>query len=311
MWTQKAILFLSALILFMIISGCAEMKKPAPVMATIGGVAGHFRVGQIVDLKKGTVLSFDALIDQISSKDLIFIGEVHDNPEHHLIQVQILQALLDCCGPATIAMEFFQETQQPVLNRYLQSELDEDAFLKEIKWKNSWGFDYSFYRPLMLLAKHHGYSVLAINAPQSVVKKVARHGLKSLDAEEREKLAVDIDLSNEAHRAYVRKAYERHAHGDLKEFEYFYEAQCVWEDTMAENLAEYLKENGNKLIAFTGNGHIINKFGVPDRAIKRVPVSMVTIMPYALSQTESVEKEMADYVWLTADYSPRRVRTEE
>jgi uncharacterized iron-regulated protein len=281
------------------------------MVASIPGVSGHFKIGQILDLKTGTSLAFDHLIDQISSTDLIFIGEIHNNPEHHLVQVQILQALADCCGPLNIAMEFFQEPQQPVLNRYLQGELDEEAFLKEANWRDSWGFDYSFYRPLMLLAKHHGYSVLAINAPQDVVKKVARHGLKSLDAKERDELPADIDLSNEAHRAYVRKAYERHRHGALKEFEYFYEAQCVWEDTMAENLAQYLKENGRKLIVFAGNGHLINKFGIPERTIKRMPVSMVTIMPYVLSGTESMEEGIADYVWFTADYSPIHVRIEE
>jgi uncharacterized iron-regulated protein len=74
---------------------------------------------------------------------------------------------------------------------------------------------------------------------------------------------------------------------------------------MAESLAEYLRENGRMLVAFTGNGHIINKFGVPDRTIERVPVSMVTIMPLALSKEETIERGTADYVWLTADYPPR------
>ncbi len=304
MWTQKGILFLSALIIFLTISGCAEMKKPAPVMASIGGVSGHFKVGQILDLKTGTALSFDRLIDQISSKDLIFIGEVHDNPEHHLIQVQILQALVECCSPISIAMEFLEKLQQPAIERYHRGELDESEFLKEVDW----GPDYHFYRPLIRMAKQNGAAVLAINAPRDVVRKVARQGLESLDEPERNKIAKEIDLSNEAHQEYVREAYERHTHGDLKQFDYFYEAQCVWEDTMAENLAEYLKGHEEKLIVFAGNGHIINKFGIPNRTIERIPVSMVTIMPYALSETETIEREMADYLWLTADYSPRRVR---
>ncbi len=157
------------------------------------------------------------------------------------------------------------------------------------------------------MAKQHGASVLAINAPRTVVRKVAREGLESLDESERSKIAKEIDLSNEAHRTYVREAYEQHSHGDLKEFDNFYEAQCVWEDTMAESLAEYLKENAGMVIVFTGNGHIINKFGIPDRTIARIPVSMVTIMPLALSDEVTIEKETADYVWLTA-YYPHRSR---
>ena len=301
MWIQKLLLMFSVLMVFFALSGCAGTKKSSPIRATIQGVSEHFRIGQILDLKTGTLLSFEQLIDQICSKDLIFIGEVQDNPEHHLIQVQILQALVACCGPVSIAMEFFEKPQQSTLDRYHRGGLDETEFLKELDW----GSDYHFYRPLVQMAKQHGGAVLAINAPRDVVKKVARQGLESLDAPERNKIAKEIDLSNEAHRNYVREAYERHPHGDLKEFDYFYEAQCVWEDTMAESLAEYLRENGRKLIVFTGNGHIINKFGIPDRTIERIPVSMVTIMPFPLSEEVNIEKEIADYVWLTADYPPR------
>lgn len=306
MWYQKPILFLSTIVIYTALNGCAGMKKPAPIMATIPGVSGHFKIGQIVDLKRGSVLTFDQLIDQIASKDLIFVGEVHDNPEHHLIQVQILQALVGCCGPVSIAMEFFEKPQQPSLDRYLRGQLDESAFIKEVDW----GSDYHFYRPLILMAKQGGAAVLGINAPHEVVKKVARQGLEGLNRDERSKIAKEIDLDNVPHRAYVRKAYEHHEHGELNEFDYFYEAQCVWEDTMAENLAEYIKEKGEKLIVFAGNGHIINKFGIPDRTTRRVPVSMVTIMPYPLREKGDIEKETADYVWLTAAYPhrPRRNR---
>ena len=301
MWIQKLLLIFSVFTVYFALSGCAGTRKPAPMMATIPGVSGHFKIGQIVDLKTGTALAFDGLIDQISSKDLIFIGEVHDNPEHHLIQLQILQALVACCGPVSIAMEFFERPQQPTLDRYYRGELNETEFLREVDW----GSDYHFYRPLIRMAKQNDGAVLAINAPREVVRKVARQGLKSLEESERIKIAKEIDLSNEAHRNYVREAYARHTHGDLKKFEHFYEAQCVWEDTMAESLAEYLRENGSKLIAFTGNGHIINKFGVPDRTIERVPVSMVTIMPLPMNKEITIENETADFVWLTADYPPR------
>lgn len=287
--------------------GCAAMKTSAPPLATIPGISGQFRIGQILDLKAGELLSFDQLINQIASKDLIFIGEVHDNPEHHLIQVQILQALVDRFGTVTIAMESFQKPQQPSLDRYLQGELTESEFLREVKWKGGGGLDYHFYRPLMLLARQNARGILAINAPHDIVRKVARHGLQSLDINERNKLAKDIDLNNKAHRAYLRTAYEQHDRRELRKFDYFYEAQCVWEDTMAQNLAEYLRESRGKLIVFTGNGHIVNKFGIPDRTIRRFPVSMVTILPYPLNENEAIEKETADYVWLTAGY-PHRFR---
>lgn len=293
-------------IIFLALQGCASVRKPEPTMATIPGASGQFKIGQIVDLSAGEVIPFGTFIDRISSKELIFVGEVHDNPEHHLIQVQILQALMAKAEHIDLAMEFFQHPDQTALDRYIQGETEEEEFLKEVGWKKGWGFDYSFYRPLMMLARQNGSRVLAINAPKEIVKKVAQNGLESLDQSERDQIAREIGLNNEAHRDYLREIYEQHAHGSLKQFEYFYEAQCVWEDTMAQNIADFLIKEKGKMIVFAGNGHIVNKFGIPDRTITRHPVSMVTIMPYALYGTEEIDKGIADYVWLTPSYFHRR-----
>jgi uncharacterized iron-regulated protein len=282
----------STLIILLSIHGCASVKKkPTPTMATLPGVSDQFKIGQIIDVSAGKVISFEEFINRIATKELIFVGEVHDNPEHHLIQVQILQALI---------------AKQPALDRYIQWETDEGVFLEEVGWKKGWGFDYSFYRPLMLLARQNGSRVLAINAPKDIVRKVARKGLEGLDQSERDQIAREIGLDNEGHRAYLREVYGQHGHGSLKQFEYFYEAQCVWEDTMAQNIADFLIKEEGKMIVFTGNGHIVNKYGIPDRAVKRHPVSMVTVMPYAIHGTETLEKGMADYVWLTPSYPHRR-----
>ena len=292
------------------IHGCAGTKRSGLIMVKVSGIKGHFRIGQIVDLKKGKVLSFENFIHEIASKEIIFIGEVHDNPEHHLIQVQILQALLDAYEPLTIAMESFQKPQQPYIDQYLKGDLTESDFLEKVNWQSGSGLDYYLYRPLMLLAKNHRSKVLAINAPYGIVQKIARHGLQSLDETERKSLAKEIDLTNKGHRDYLQKAFKQHTHKALKKFEYFYEAQCVWEDTMAENLAVYLNKNKAKLIVIVGNGHIINGFGIPDRTVKRSPVSMVTVMPYPLNGDVVLKKEIADYVWLTPTYLHRFMMSE-
>ncbi len=285
--------------------GCAGLRPPQSPTATITGVAELFRPGQIVDIASGKAITFEELIDHISSKDLIFVGEAHDNPDHHLIQIQILQAVASRSPSLTMGMEFFQQHQQPLLDRYIQGESTEKEFLETVEWKKTWGFDYHFYRPLLLLARESRYRVLAINAPNDVVRKVARTGLKALEPSERDQLPREIDLNQGRHRAFLHEIYKEHSPRDLKNFEFFYEAQCIWEETMAYNLAEHLKSGKGRLIAFTGNGHIVNKFGIPDRTVKRAPASMVTVMAYPLNGKETIEHGIADYVWFTHP-SPRR-----
>jgi uncharacterized iron-regulated protein len=285
--------------------GCAGLRHPQPPSATVEGLAERFRPGQIVDLASGKVIAFDELIAHLSSKDLIFVGEAHDNPDHHLIQIQILQAVASRSASLTIGMEFFQKHQQAIVDRYIQGESAEKEFLDAVDWKKNWGFDYHFYRPLMQFARERKYRVLAINAPNSLVRKVARTGLKSLEPSERDQLPKDIDLNQDRHRAFLQEIYKEHSPGELQEFGFFYEAQCVWEEAMASNLSEHFASGKGRLIAFTGNGHIVNKFGIPDRTVRRVPASMVTVMPYPLNGKETVDRASADYVWFTLP-SPQR-----
>ena len=276
-----------------------------PPIATIPGASGYFRIGQILDVKAGKVITFEELIENLASKDLIFLGEVHDNPEHHLIQVQILQALNARCGPPALAMEVFQSPQQDTLDRYLGGEIPEETFLKTVDWKKSWGHDYLFYRPLLLWAKASRSPILAVNAPIDVVKKVARKGLSGLDAGERNAIAEEIDLNRQAHRDDLRRVYEQHPHGELDSFDHFYEAQCVWEETMAENASRFFEKGKTKLVVIAGNGHLINKYGIPDRMLKRVPVSALTLLPYPIHGKEELAGKVADYIWLTPE-APHR-----
>ncbi len=281
-------------------------KIKMPHSASVEGISGHFFMGQIIDLANGKTLPFDRLIEQLSSKELIFIGEVHDNPEHHLIQVQILQAFMARQDHLTVAMEFFQAPQQNIIDRYLTGIYSESEFLEKVDWQRQWGFEYSFYRPLMLAAKHNMCKILAINAPRHIVRQVAKSGLRSLDSQERAQLARTIDLSDTEHREYLKKVYKYQGHGDLKTFKYFYEAQCVWEDTMAENIADYLKKKEIPVIALTGNGHIVYEYGIPNRTQKRISVDMATIVLSPLDDDNQViDRDIADYIWLTGKYSRR------
>lgn len=285
--------------LIWVLHGCAANRSFTMPEAGVQGMGGSFFPGQIISLPEGRAVSFERLINELNAKRLVFVGEVHDDPGHHLVQVQILQALMNRDPTLDVAMECFQVQQQPIINGYLNGKIDENRFLKEVRWQETWGFPYRFYRPLIQAAKYQRRSLIGINAPADVIREVAKRGLKGINPEERDRLARDIDLTNTQHRAFLREVYKEHAHHDLKNFEYFYEAQCAWEDTMAENIAKYLKTHSRKLIVFVGNGHIMNRYGIPDRVLKRLSVSMAIVAPYSLFGHVDFRKDAADYIWLT------------
>ncbi len=306
------LLFVFILPFFLImLPGCASKKRVMPPLATVEGEKRHFSQGRIIDLKTGKAISFPRLVEQLGSVDVIFVGEVHDNPEHHLIQVQLLQALTGRYPPLAVAMEFFDRTRQPALDRFMAGDLDETDFLAAVDWENSWRFPYHLYRPLLWVTKEKGSALLGINAPNPLVKKVARSGLTSLSPEERQQVAREIDLKNKDHREYLETVFEQHtaemaAHHGLNNFEFFYQAQCVWDETMAETIAHYLETHGGKMVVFTGNGHIVNRFGVPERVLRRVDLRLATILLYPLTERTTINKRLADYVWLTGDAKTAR-----
>ena len=277
-----------------------------PLTAEMKGVSEKFRSGQIIDLKAGKAISFDCLLDQLESVPLVFVGENHDNPEHHLIQVQILQGLMARYDVRTVAMEFFRRPDQGIIDEYMKGEIDETAFLEKIEWRKSWGFPYYFYRPLILQIREKDGVLLALNAPREIVRKVARSGLAGLDEEERGQVAREIDLENEEHKAYLHEVFGGNTHHGIKHFDSFYEAQCVWDETMAETIADYLKTHPGPMVVFSGNGHIVNKFGIPDRVKRRIEIPMATIAVYPLTEQLDIDGEMADYLWLTGSCSSRR-----
>lgn len=311
---RKYALCLPVMGLLMIFQACAPKRPVMPPLATVEGIQRHFSQGRIIDLKTGEAILFPELIEQLKEIDVIFVGEVHNNPEHHLIQVQLLQALMSrYAPPLAVAMEFFDTTRQPVLDRFMNREMDEAAFLEQVDWKNSWRFPYHLYRPLLWVSREKGAALLGVNAPNPVVKKVARSGLSSLTAEERNQVARDIDLGNSDHREYLSGIFKQHPFkghrtDGMGNFDHFYEAQCVWDETMAETIADYMKAKGGKMVVFTGNGHIANKFGIPDRVLRRVDVKAATIVLYPLTERSTINKRMADYVWLTSACEAGRMR---
>jgi uncharacterized iron-regulated protein len=90
----------------------------------------------------------------------------------------------------------------------------------------------------------------------------------------------------------VRKIFDRHDFKGNASFENFYLAQCVWEDVMAESIADSL--GADRMVVLAGNGHIQFKYGIPERAFKRSKVSYRTI--YQASAKEELDPAIADYV---------------
>src|SRR5262249_43919162 len=155
---------------------------------------------------------------------------------------------------------------QPYLDAYLAGSLSEDELLKKTEYFERWGFDYRLYRPILLYAKEQGIPVIALNAERELTTKVKEVGFDGLSPAERARLPREIDQSDTAYRDRLRDIYESHPASVRGDFEHFWEGQLVWDETMAERVADYLTSNPDKsMIVLAGSGHIAFGSGVPNR----------------------------------------------
>lgn len=284
----------------LLIGGCTGITQ----RVGIEGLPQTFAPGTIVDTRSGRAVSYDRLLADLTVVDVIYIGEQHHRPEHHRIQLKIIRSLHQHFGgnsPA-IGMEMFARPYQAVLDAWIAGRFDEKTFLQRVHWYATWRFDYDLYRSILDFARARQLPLFGLNLPFHIPAKIAVGGVGSLLPADRRWLPDRIDTTDPDHRAYVADIFKHHRVKGRSEFAFFYEAQCAWEDAMAEAVADIAGRR--PLVVLTGNGHIIYGFGVPKRAYQRNPAAFRTV--YLASPDSSPKRTYGDYVWITAHESGRK-----
>ena len=103
---------------------------------------------------------------------------------------------------------------------------------------------------------------------------MSRGGFESLSPEQKGALRDVTCRVDDAYMDYIRRAYGAHAHGNLN-FEFFCEAQMVWDNVMAVNALDQLKRHNDSIVVIlTGVGHA-QKAAIPEQIHKRseIPVT--------------------------------------
>ena len=275
------------------IGGCAVTPK------TLSIKDNPTRLMENTILKTATlsVVSQERLFADLVDARVVYVGESHTNPSHHAIQLEVIKGLEPTTAHLSIGMEMFDHTYQPVLDQWTAGELDQTDFIKKTHWYANWRFNFDLYRDILEYAKEKGLRIIALNVPIYIPSRIRVGGLASLSEADRMHLPDIIDTTHADHRAYLEEIFNLHAFSGRDTFDFFYEAQCTWEDAMADAVAENL-ESG-KMVVLAGNGHIIRKFGIPDRAFARSHASFKTI--YLAPVGGEAQLSWADYLWVTPE----------
>lgn len=264
--------------------------------------------------RQGNNSSLEKILEAIGRTDVVFLGEQHDDAVGHFLEAEIFRRTFESYGKAkkiALSMEMFERDEQIVLDEYLKNLITEKKFLDDSR---PWGNYKTDYRPLVEFAKANKLDVIAANAPRRYVNMVSRNGRDSLNALSPTAKSFLAPLPYaEPSDAYAKKFTA--LMGDSREatmgIKNILASQSLWDATMADSMAKYLKQNKNALIVqLNGSFHSENRLGIIDHLLHYQPKTKVLVVMMRYEDDfqnfdKSKMTDLGDFVILTDTKVPR------
>jgi uncharacterized iron-regulated protein len=251
---------------------------------------------RVYDTRLNAFADFESMLAALSAVDVVFVGEQHDDPNTHRLEAAILDGLRRRGSTLVVSLEMFERDVQPLLDAYLAGQIPEGEFLKAAR---PWPRYESDYRPLVELAKTHGWPVVAANVPRRMASDVSRSGIGTLDglpSADRVHAARDLNCPHDAYFDRFAAAMNSHPAPGADKLsaterrdltERYYMSQCVKDETMAESIAasfERATSGGRRgtVVHFNGAFHSDFGTGTVERTRRRLSerrVAVVSVLP--------------------------------
>ncbi|MDM8350865.1 ChaN family lipoprotein [Pseudomonas sp. sp1636] len=154
--------------------GCQACLPPLPAWQSPEG-REHAELGQIVDLRTGQRLSPQQLLEHLAPAPRVLVGEKHDNPDHHALQLWLLQALEARRRQGSLLLEMLTPEQQSKVDalhaRVLGGQQVADL-PAALAWQKGW--PWALYGPIVRHALAQPYPLLAANLERAQVRQIYR-----------------------------------------------------------------------------------------------------------------------------------------
>ena len=256
---------------------------------------GHELVGKIWSSKRQEFLSIEEFASSIEESRYLILGEKHDNPDHHSLQLSIINHLIRRDLVSLVAFEMMDTGYQNLLDEIHLADIDSQDSLKEyLQWDEE-GWDWAFYGPIIYSAYSSKVALTASNLTDS--KMMELYGLQELPPELdifdeliRERLIQDID---EGHCGLLPES----------QFPAMARVQQGRDYSMAQSLVTTDGEKIKVLVA--GNYHARKDLGVPKYLVANdSELRDSTIVSVSFMEVVPDETDPANYLQSLNDLAP-------
>ena len=170
-----------------------------------------------------------------------------------------------------LGMEMFSTQHQAVLDRWLSGKQSINDLIRELG-KEHWT-NLKDYESVLTTARDLGIHVVGLNAPDDLVRKIAREGLDGLSPEERASLPEDLEQIDPLNDRLLRLRLRVHKAFEAKSLNNIVLAQALRDATMARAVVEFLNSPKGKdtvMVVIAGSGHLNYGLGIPERVKRRL-----------------------------------------
>jgi uncharacterized iron-regulated protein len=284
---------LSALLAVLLLGGCATQPEAPPDPL----------IGQIVEGAGGTTLDRETLYARMAEAEVVYLGEIHDNPHHQARQREAVEALLAAGREPTLAIEFFGSEQTGWLMDYAQPKatgqmartgpVSERILRRRVGWDDEDDDRWDRYGPLLEIARDNRLPVLGIDLPPALRLRLQRVGRDGLSPAE----IAQLPPGSPDPVAYAGLMNERlgQAHcgyGTPESIARLYDTWLARNDAMAAGIVAALDDPDHRpVVVVLGAGHVEHGQSVvrrvaelrPDTAQLVVGLRPVTVPPRPLA----------------------------
>lgn len=198
----------------------------------------------------------DDLISAMKAADVVILGEIHDNPDHHAKQAQIIAEL----APKAVVYEMLTAEKAQGLQ---PGDLGpEDKLRAQLEWETSGWPDFSMYYPV--LAAGGGAQIFGAAIPRSAAAHVSDTGIAAVFGAGAAQYGLADPLPQAQQSA--REAYQMAAHCDALPdtmLPMMVDFQRLRDASLTRAVMQALEATGGPVAVITGNGHARRDWGMP------------------------------------------------
>lgn len=269
-----------------LLSACQSTVPPVPAWQATAQ-RDHPQLGVIEDLRSGQRLTPDELLSRLAGASQVLVGEKHDNPDHHSLQLWLLRGLAGEREQGSLLLEMLNPDQQGkvevVQQRLRQGERLENLS-RQLGWQKSWSW--SLYGPLVDYGLHQPFPLLAANLDREEIMAIYRS---------KPALSGRASTAERVQKALLDDIRASHC-GLLPEAQL--PAMLAVQQQRDRRMAERLLAASAPALLLAGGFHVRKDLGIPLHMKDLAGIEPVVLMLAEAGQTVSVEQ--ADYVWYTA-----------